>query len=152
MMWARWIAVACLLASWTGARAMAAEDPGPGIRAALEQWRQDFNARRAEHICDLFAPELRYNFQGLPEQNYDQLCVRLHRALDDTSQTYHNDLRIEEVLWSGDLAVVRLVWTSTVTDKDGKKTVEDEPGLDVFGRQPDGGWKIIRYIAYPDLR
>jgi ketosteroid isomerase-like protein len=23
-----------------------------------------------------------------------------------------------------------------------------EPGLDVFRRQPDGSWKIVRYIAY----
>ncbi len=25
----------------------------------------------------------------------------------------------------------------------------DEIGLDVFRRRPDGGWKIIRYLAYP---
>ena len=27
------------------------------IRAALEQWTADFNARRADKICDLFEPE-----------------------------------------------------------------------------------------------
>jgi hypothetical protein len=26
----------------------------------------------------------------------------------------------------------------------------DEPDLDVFARQPDGGWKIIRYLAYEE--
>lgn len=43
-----------------------AEDPATIIRSALDQWRDDFNARRAAHICDLFAPDLRYDFQGLP--------------------------------------------------------------------------------------
>ena len=31
----------------------------------------------------------------------------------------------------------------------GGKTEESrEPGLDVFRKQPDGSWKIARYIAY----
>jgi steroid delta-isomerase len=50
---------------------------------------------------------------------------------------------------SGDLAVVRLIWISNLTATDGRTTSEEEPGLDVFQRQPDGSWKIIRYIAYP---
>jgi ketosteroid isomerase-like protein len=84
----------------------------------------------------------------LPEQNYTLLCNRLHRALADHTQSYHYGLRIKEVMVSGDLAVVRLTWTSTLTDKGGKQVTENEPGLDVFGRQRDDGWKIIRYISY----
>jgi len=42
---------------------------------------------------------------------------------------------------------VRLVWTLRV--RSGASTVESkEPGLDVFRRQPDGHWKIIRYMGY----
>ncbi|SAL86302.1 hypothetical protein AWB74_07643 [Caballeronia arvi] len=63
------------------------EDPAAIIRAALEQWRGDFNARRAAHICDLFAPDLRYDFHGLPEQTYPLLCDRLHRALANPTQS-----------------------------------------------------------------
>ena len=32
------------------------------IGSALEQWRLDFNMRKVDRICDLFAPELRYDF------------------------------------------------------------------------------------------
>jgi ketosteroid isomerase-like protein len=127
----------------------AADDPAEYIRAALEQWRVDFNARRAAHICDLFAPDLRYDFQGLPEQNYTLLCDRLHRALADYTKSFQYKLHIKEIIVSGSLAVVRLTWISTVTGSDGRGRTEDEPGLDVFRRQPDGSWKIIRYIAYP---
>lgn len=50
----------------------------------------------------------------------------------------------------GDLAVVRLIWTLTVTDADNKvaETTKDR-GIDIFRRQADGSWKISRYIAYP---
>ncbi len=116
------------------------------IRSMLETWRDDFNARRADHICDLFAHDLRYDVQGLPEQNYTQLCQRLHKALSDQSKAYHYDLQIKEILVSGDLAIVRLTWTETTTGKETRTEVQ--PGLDVFGRQSDGGWKIIRYMSY----
>jgi ketosteroid isomerase-like protein len=45
--------------------------------------------------------------------------------------------------------VVRLVWTLKVRRKDsGAEVSSDEPGMDIFRRQPDGSWKISRYIAY----
>jgi ketosteroid isomerase-like protein len=125
-----------------------AEDPAAIIRTALEQWRDDFNARRAAHICDLFAPDLRYDFQGLPEQTYPLLCDRLHRALANPAQSIHYGLTIKEIIVSGRIAIVRLTWIST-TEEGGEQVTHDEIGLDVFGRQSDGSWKIIRYIAYP---
>jgi len=49
----------------------------------------------------------------------------------------------------GDAAVVRLVWTLTIKNTDGE--IESvEPGLDVFRRQADGTWKIVRYMAYEE--
>ena len=128
----------------------ATDDPASDIRAALEQWRLDFNARQSAHICDLFSPTLRYDFRGLPEQNHTLLCDRLHRALADRSKTFQYDLRIREIIVSDSLAVVRLTWVSTVTSPDRKSTTTDEPGLDIFERQANGHWKIIRYLAYED--
>ncbi|MFO0990544.1 MAG: DUF4440 domain-containing protein [Hyphomicrobiales bacterium] len=147
------IFVAAMLVAfaWPFPHASRAEtDPETAVRAALEQWRQDFNARKSDHICDLFAPELLYDFQGLPEQNYTLLCDRLHKALMSETPNITYGLRIKEVIVSGDLAIVRLTWISTVTRADGTSATDDEQGLDVFAKQADGSWKIIRYIAYPD--
>jgi ketosteroid isomerase-like protein len=143
-------AILLLLAAGASAGARAGDDPASTIRAALEQWRLDFNARRADHICELFSRALRYDFQGLPEQNYPLLCARLHRALSDRTRSFQNGLHIKEIIVAGSLAVVRLTWISTVTPSGGHGTTVDEQGLDVFQRQPDGRWQITRYIAYPD--
>ena len=43
---------------------------------------------------------------------------------------------------SGDIAVVRLVWTLRVTSGAASAVETREPGLDVFRRQPDGRWKV----------
>jgi len=120
------------------------------IRIALEKWKLDFNAGDASQVCTLFAPDLISNFRGQPEDTYNSLCANLQSALTDPAKTYHYDLEIKEILVSGDLAVVRLVWTLKVHPKDAasSEAVTREPGMDIFHRQPDGTWKIQRYMAY----
>jgi hypothetical protein len=73
------------------------------IRAALDQWRLDFNGRRSANICGLFANNLRYDFRRLPEQDYSLLCNRLHPALGDTTRSFHYDLGIKEIIKSQDV-------------------------------------------------
>jgi steroid delta-isomerase len=128
--------------------AAAAERAEDAIRAALQKWTQDFNGGNAEAVCQLFAPDLRYDFRGYPERGYRDICARLQRSLGDASKTYAYALDIREILVSGDLAVVRLAWTLTVTLPNGQAVTSVEPGMDVFRKDQDGSWKIIRYIAY----
>src|SRR5271155_4236368 len=119
------------------------------IRAELKKWTRDFNAGNASQVCSLFAPDLISNFRGQPEDTYNSLCANLQLAGGDPAQTYHYDLEIKEILASGDLAVVRLVWTLKVRPKNGgPEHAARDPGMDIFRRQPDGTWKISRYMAY----
>ena len=119
------------------------------IRTALTQWTADFNAGNADKVCGLFAPDLIAQYRGQPERDYNALCGVLKRSLSDRSKSYQYSLVIKEILVAGDLAVVRLVWTLKVQRKDsGPEIISDEPGMDIFQRQPDGSWKISRYIAY----
>jgi steroid delta-isomerase len=120
------------------------------IRVELEKWKLDFNAGDASRVCALFAPDLISNFRPQPEDTYNSLCANLQAALTDPAKTYHYDLEIKEILVSGDLAVVRLVWTLKVRPKDAtsSEVTTREPGMDIFRRQADGSWKISRYMAY----
>ena len=128
--------------------ALAEDGAEVAIRSALAQWTQDFNNRNAERACSLFAQDLRYDFRGYPERDYRDICDRMQRSLGDASKTYSYDLNVREIIVSGDIAVVRLVWRLTVTLPNGQQVVSVEPGMDVFRKRPDGAWKIIRYIAY----
>ena len=124
--------------------------PRDDIRAVLDKWTKAFNSRDAGRVCDLFARDLVAAYQGQPERNYDAICALLSKSLRDRDKSYHYSLDLKEIIVSGDLAVVRLVWTLTVARKDGGviETLE-EPGIDVFRRQPNGSWKIARYLAFP---
>lgn len=118
------------------------------IRSALASWTEAFNARDTSRICDLFARDLRYDYRGFPERDYDTMCGLLHRSLTDPAKRFAYALDIREIIVSGDLAIVRLTWTLKVAMPGASPVESTEPGLDVFRRQPDGSWKIVRYIAY----
>jgi steroid delta-isomerase len=120
------------------------------VRARLARWTDDFNAGKAEESCDLFASELRYDYRGLPERNYQDMCTGLRRALTDSSKHYSYGLAIKDIFAFGDMAAVRLVWTLTLTSAGAPPKVSHEHGIDVFRRQPDGAWRIIRFVAYDD--
>jgi ketosteroid isomerase-like protein len=141
------LVLAALLGSQANAqRSTAPEDE---IRAALLKWTVDFNARNSSEICDLFAPDLRYDYRGLPERGYRDICDLLKRSLSDPQKSYSYAPAIREIIVNGDLAIVRLTWTLKVKSAaSSAESTSDEIGIDVFRRQPDGGWKIIRYIAY----
>jgi ketosteroid isomerase-like protein len=142
--------IACMLASAALPRAFAGPgSPDAEIRAALTQWTSDFNAGRADKVCDLFAPSLRADVRGAAERDFDTQCQLLRKAIDDPERAYSDAFELKEILAEGDMAVVRLVWTSTVRVKaSGQVTTTVDQGLDVFGKGSDGVWRIIRYMAY----
>ena len=121
--------------------------PADDIRARLEQWTQDFNDGRADTVCDLFSKEAISNYRGQPERNYDEICALLQDSLADPARDYRYQLDIREIIVEGDLAVVRLTWTLFVAPLN---VTSVEPGMDVFRREADGKWRIIRYLAYEE--
>ena len=129
--------------------ACAAETSADDIRATLSNWKDEFNARDAQAVCGLFAPDLVAMFQGQPVRDFSQVCTLLRNSLSDSKRRYHYDLDIQDVYASGDLGAVRLVWTLRVTSDDGRVLETSvEPGIDIFQRQPDGKWKIVRYLSF----
>jgi len=119
------------------------------IRAALTQWMADFNAGRADKVCDIFAPSLRADNRGASERDFDAQCKLLHSVLGDPLRSFSYALDLKEILTEGDMAAVRLLWTLTTRIKaTGAVTTAEEQGLDVFGKGSDGRWRIIRFMTY----
>lgn len=132
-----------------GTATAAADDGETAIRWSLAQRTTDFNMRNGDRLCDLFAPDLKYDYRGFPERGYDAICGLLRKSVGDPGRRFHYDIDIKEIRVSGDLAMTRLVWTLSASRADGSDPVRsNEVGMDIFRRQADGSWKIWRYIAY----
>ncbi len=129
----------------------AAEKAEAEIRAAFEQWTQDFNTRRTDRVCDLFAKDLVSNYRGVPERGHERQCQILQAALTDKARHFQYALAIKEILVFGEIAIARVVWTLTIRKQDGGGEVTIvEPSLDVFRREPDGQWRVFRYLSFDE--
>ncbi len=140
-----WVLMLALCGALHGTAALASDEAD--IRSRLEQWTADFNAGNKQASCELFSKSLISDFRGQGEADYAKRCALIIKALDDPARTFKYSLAIKEIITEGDLAIVRLTWTLTISPGDIKSV---EPGLDVFRRESDGRWRIIRYIAYEE--
>jgi len=121
------------------------------IITRLENWSKDFNAKNIPGVCGLFANDLVASYPGTMDRNYEEMCRHLKQVLLPTNQILRYETpEIEQMIFAGDVVVVRLIWTLKIASKD--QTSEEiikEKGLDVFKRQKDGSWKIQISYAYP---
>jgi uncharacterized protein (TIGR02246 family) len=144
--------LALLLLGLAPAAAVAAGDADKAaITARLAEWADAFNARDASETCDLFSADLISTMRGRPDEGCDAMCRRIATALADRNVSLRYAPRIEEIIPSGDLAVVRLAWSLT-TRQGAKVAAWQEPGLDVFRCEADGKWRIFRFLAFSTAR
>ena len=126
-----------------------AGDAAQAIEQRLRDWTEDFNSGRVDRLCDLFAPDLIANYRGQPEKSFESLCSALQTDLTGGPREFRYDLELQEIIVSGDMAAVRLIWHLTVKNAETGETFESaDRGIDIFRLQPDGKWRIARYIAY----
>src|SRR5436190_1812449 len=141
--------VACFMAVLATPAAAQHASGASEVRAALTQWMADFNAGRADKVCDIFAQTLRADVDDFPERGFETQCKLLQAVLADPEHSLSYALEIKEILADGDMAAVRLLWTLTSkTRSTGATKVTEEQGLDIFGRSSDGRWQIIRFMSF----
>ena len=144
--WAAAFLFGCVLALPVGAQ----DDAADQVRAALTQWRDAFNAGEVERVCDIFAPDLVVTYQGTPDRGYAAFCRQLETAVADPALELRYDLEIEEIIPADDLVVARVIWTLTSRAAGAEPETQVERGMDIFRLQPDGAWRIARFIAYDE--
>jgi steroid delta-isomerase len=146
--WAPFLIGCALLA--VALPASAQEDAADQVRAALTQWREDFNAGKVGLVCGIFAPDLVVAYRGVPDRGYAAFCRQLEAAVADPALDLRYDLEIEEIIPAGDVVVARVTWMLTSSADGAAPQIQTERGMDIFRRQADGAWRIARFIAYDD--
>jgi steroid delta-isomerase len=139
----------CLMVALVAAPATFADEAADkaAITERLRSFSDAFNARDDARICDIFAPDLIASIPLAPEATRPVVCENLNRVLSKQELQLHYDYPdIKEIIIAGDIAIVRLIWTLTVQSGDEKETTR-EGGIDIFRREPDGRWSIIRMAA-----
>jgi uncharacterized protein (TIGR02246 family) len=117
------------------------------IATRLTDWVDAFNAREVSRTCDLFSADLISTMRGRPDEGREAVCDRIAKALASRRSRIHYTLHIKEIIVSGDIAIARLEWR--VKTRTGPvNRLSYEPGIDIFRKEADGEWRIIRFIAF----
>ena len=126
------------------------------IRAAIERGARGFERAQPDSILAHYARDIVLSYPGIPDQDYATLVqgygqLRNRPATESATTTPTFD----EILVSGNLAVVRLRWTTTIRSAATATTGATEStrylrDLQVWRREADGEWRFIRGMHYRD--
>jgi steroid delta-isomerase len=147
------LSILIFLASFTaeaGAQATRHERDVETLRAAIIRSGEAFNAGDHAAMMAPVARDLVLTYPGIPDMGYDSLSAGYRRMVNRpagvTSRTVPT---VEEVLVSGDLAVIRITWTTTVTETNpARSTTRQMRDMQVWRREADGAWKFFRGMHF----
>ena len=122
------------------------------VRRALTDWLHAFNAGDTGSVCNLFAPDLRYDYRGFPERGFAEICGLLQRLAGGQEPEIHLRPRHQggHRLRRHGCGAAGLDADRQASGPGRRHRASDEPGLDIFRRQTDGSWKIVRYMAFEE--
>ena len=124
------------------------------INVAKTEYREGFNTGNADRVLSVFAPEFTDNSDGRPSRYGKDAPLKLRRYLAELFAEYEVRLTI--------IMVSIVVLGSTAYDygwheftltprKGGEARLVRKRYLELWGKQANGEWRIIRYIDNADL-
>jgi ketosteroid isomerase-like protein len=143
-----------LILSASTAQAQTAEDSSAAVRAirtSLSQWVAAANRQDWQAAAKIWAPDLIGWYPGQPDDTYGKEMAQAAHPRPGRKPTRY-EVTVEEVLVSRYLAVVRDRWRFTTSPGTPDSTVDTVRSFEVWRRQPDGVWKIARWISAPEPR
>ena len=122
------------------------------VRTSIDKWMEALSERNPNAFSNYVMSDLQGAYQGAIS-DYDgaaferSLKLTLGGAGDkDSKDTWSND--IEEVVGSGDMAIVRSTRTFTHTLAGGRATSLKMRLLEVYRRFDDGSWRMARFFGF----
>ena len=148
---AHWL-LALAVAGSASARASdlqtAKQDAERQIRAALARWTEAANRGDWKTALEVWAPDLVGWAPAGADDSYAREAGGAAKSKPGPpAETY--ELKIEEVLVDRTMAVVRDIWTMTSRSPEGATRRERFRSFEVWRLQPDGQWRIARWIDGP---
>jgi ketosteroid isomerase-like protein len=120
------------------------------IRGTLEDWRDAYNRGDWPRTLDLVARDhIGWTEQGTTIDYAAQIRLAHERMAANAKPKGRYELQIDEIVVCGDMALVRDVWTFVRPADNGATIATPGRSVEFFRRQPDGSWKITRWIDAP---
>jgi ketosteroid isomerase-like protein len=134
-------ALSCFVAATAWAGPTQAQQDEATIRQSLADWLAAFNSGDYAKAAQVWAPDMQGWGDG-GEDSYQREMDSARKTPKLANPQYKYQLKIDEVMVSGDMAVVHDTWTEI--GPTGKARTFGS--FEVWRRQADKSWKISRWI------
>lgn len=155
---------ACLLIAMTSLSTVAGahETPAPPshernqerdiatLREMMIKSGEAFNRVDPDAIMAPYARDIVLSYPGVPDMGYDVLA-KSYAGLRNRKPglTEKTTPTIEEILVSGDLAMIRVMWTTVTTETDPpRQSTRQMKDMQIWRRESDGTWKFARGMHF----
>jgi len=130
------------------------EDDTYAINVAKTEYRDGFNTGDADRVLSVFAPEFTDNSDGRPSRYGKDAPIKLRRYLAELFAEYEVRLTVimASIVVLGSAAYDYGWHEFTLTPKGGGEVqLVRKRYLELWGKQANGEWRIIRQIDNADL-
>ncbi|HYE87807.1 MAG TPA: nuclear transport factor 2 family protein [Vicinamibacterales bacterium] len=113
------------------------------LRRLIDQTAAAIRAHDVDGVMALYSKEVLVSYPGVPDTTYDVFYSSYRQMMNPSIETDAVP-SVEEVIVSGDLAIIRMLWNTTITEKaTGRKSSRQAKDLQVWRRE-NGSWKFFR--------
>ena len=116
------------------------------IRATILKGAEAAMRGDAAGIMSHYAKDILLSYPGTPDQDYDTL-FKVYAEPRPAGMSLRTAPTFDEVFVSGDLAVLRLNWTTTIATSE-RETTRQARDLQVWRRERDGTWMFARGMHF----
>jgi ketosteroid isomerase-like protein len=125
------------------------ERDAAAIKAEILRGAEAFMAGNPDVILEHYAKDVVLTYPGIPDQDYATLAKGYAQIRNrPPGMRVTTRPTFEEILVSGDLAIVRVTWNTTVITADSGTASRRLRDLQVWRREPDGRWMFIRGMHF----
>ncbi len=128
-------------------------DDQTAILTAITEYREAFNTGNVDRLMSVFASGFTDMSFGVPSFFGEEAAVVMRRRMAEIFAEYQSDMKISviDVVIKSDVAYDYGWHILTLTPKPGGDPIKTRQRyFQLWGRQPDGSWKIKFYIDNVD--
>lgn len=120
------------------------------VRARLAEWVRQANAGDQQGMNEVWAPGLVGWFPraGVFADSSASRLAGVEPGTGSARATF--DLVIDDIQAAGSIVVVHDLWTERRDFPNGKRVTREIRGSELWRCQPDGRWRIARYVSAPE--
>ena len=124
------------------------------LNVAKSEFREGFNTGDADRVLSVFAAQFTDMSDGRPNRYWEDAPIKLRRYLAELFRDYEAKLNviINAITVAGNTAIDYGWHELTLTPRKGGQPLHRRTRyLEVWSKQPDGEWRISRYMDNADI-